>query len=56
MTQFKDKARKQEVVTTGLMTYPVLMAADILLYNADLVPVGEDQKHLESPAIWPPHQ
>lgn len=48
MTQFKDKAKKQEVVTTGLMTYPVLMAADILLYNADLVPVGEDQKqHLE---------
>ncbi len=48
MTQFKDKAKKQEVVTTGLLTYPVLMAADILLYNTDLVPVGEDQKqHLE---------
>jgi tryptophanyl-tRNA synthetase len=48
MTQFKDKAQKQEVVTTGLLTYPVLMAADILLYNTDLVPVGEDQKqHLE---------
>ncbi|NLW59061.1 MAG: tryptophan--tRNA ligase [Firmicutes bacterium] len=48
MTQFKDKAKKQEVVTTGLFTYPVLMAADILLYNSDLVPVGEDQKqHLE---------
>ncbi|HEY8392167.1 MAG TPA: tryptophan--tRNA ligase [Capillibacterium sp.] len=48
MTQFKDKAKKQEVVSTGLLTYPVLMAADILLYNADLVPVGEDQKqHLE---------
>jgi tryptophanyl-tRNA synthetase len=48
MTQFKDKAQKQEVVTTGLLTYPVLMAADILLYNSDLVPVGEDQKqHLE---------
>ena len=48
MTQFKDKAQKQGVVTTGLLTYPVLMAADILLYNTDLVPVGEDQKqHLE---------
>jgi len=48
MTQFKDKTQKQEVVTTGLLTYPVLMAADILLYNTDLVPVGEDQKqHLE---------
>ncbi len=48
MTQFKAKAGKQDVVTTGLLTYPVLMAADILLYNTDLVPVGEDQKqHLE---------
>src|SRR5579884_1191737 len=48
MTQFKDKSRKQEVVTTGLMTYPVLMAADILLYDATHVPVGDDQKqHLE---------
>lgn len=49
MIQFKEKARKQgEDVRAGLMTYPVLMAADILLYQADLVPVGEDQKqHLE---------
>jgi len=48
MTQFKDKARKQENVCSGLLYYPVLMAADILIYNADLVPVGEDQKqHLE---------
>jgi tryptophanyl-tRNA synthetase len=49
MTQFKDKARKQsENVTVGLFDYPVLMAADILLYHTDLVPVGEDQKqHLE---------
>ena len=49
MTQFKDKAGKsQENASTGLFTYPVLMAADILLYNADFVPVGEDQKqHLE---------
>ena len=49
MTQFKDKARKQsENVTAGLFDYPVLMASDILLYQTDLVPVGEDQKqHLE---------
>jgi tryptophanyl-tRNA synthetase len=49
MTQFKDKALKQkENVHAGLLYYPVLMAADILLYNADLVPIGEDQKqHLE---------
>ena len=49
MTQFKDKARKQEEnVGVGLFDYPVLMAADILLYQTDLVPVGEDQKqHLE---------
>ena len=49
MTQFKDKARKQEEnVTVGLFDYPVLMASDILLYQTDLVPVGEDQKqHLE---------
>jgi tryptophanyl-tRNA synthetase len=49
MTQFKDKARKNEKnINTGLLTYPVLMAADILLYDADKVPVGEDQKqHLE---------
>ncbi|MCF8566208.1 tryptophan--tRNA ligase [Alicyclobacillus tolerans] len=48
MTQFKDKSSKKEVVTAGLFTYPALMAADILLYQTDLVPVGEDQKqHLE---------
>lgn len=49
MTQFKDKARKQEEnVSVALFDYPVLMAADILLYQTDLVPVGEDQKqHLE---------
>ncbi|NEQ36945.1 MAG: tryptophan--tRNA ligase [Okeania sp. SIO3I5] len=49
MIQFKEKAIKQgENVGTGLLDYPVLMAADILLYNADKVPVGEDQKqHLE---------
>jgi tryptophanyl-tRNA synthetase len=49
MTQFKDKARKQrENVAVGMFDYPVLMASDILLYQTDLVPVGEDQKqHLE---------
>lgn len=50
MIQFKEKSRKagNEEVGTGLLTYPVLMAADILLYQSDLVPVGEDQKqHLE---------
>lgn len=49
MTQFKDKARKHaDNVTAGLFTYPVLMAADILLYQADLVPVGDDQRqHVE---------
>ncbi|HEZ7985631.1 MAG TPA: tryptophan--tRNA ligase [Ruminococcus sp.] len=49
MTQFKDKSRKHaDDVNSGLFTYPVLMAADILAYNADLVPVGVDQKqHLE---------
>ena len=49
MIQFKEKAIKQgENVSTGLLDYPVLMAADILLYDADKVPVGEDQKqHLE---------
>lgn len=49
MTQFKDKAgKKQDNANTGLFTYPILMAADILLYNADVVPVGDDQKqHLE---------
>ena len=48
MTQFKDKSAKQEHVSLGLLTYPALMAADILLYNPQLVPVGEDQRqHLE---------
>jgi tryptophanyl-tRNA synthetase len=48
MTQFKDKSSGKEAVVAGLLTYPPLMAADILLYNTNLVPVGEDQKqHLE---------
>ncbi|MDQ0090676.1 tryptophanyl-tRNA synthetase [Paenibacillus anaericanus] len=48
MTQFKDKSEGKESVGAGLFVYPALMVADILLYNADLVPVGEDQKqHLE---------
>lgn len=49
MTQFKDKSKKNEDnINAGLFTYPVLMAADILLYQADVVPVGEDQRqHLE---------
>jgi tryptophanyl-tRNA synthetase len=47
-TQYKDKASRQESVITGVLTYPVLQAADILLYKADTVPVGEDQvQHLE---------
>ncbi|HEX7122380.1 MAG TPA: tryptophan--tRNA ligase [Gemmatimonadaceae bacterium] len=47
-TQFKDKAARQEAVMAGLLNYPVLQAADILLYKADIVPVGEDQvQHLE---------
>jgi tryptophanyl-tRNA synthetase len=48
MTQFKAKAEKQDTVGDGLLQYPVLMAADILLYRASIVPVGEDQsQHLE---------
>ncbi|KRF42802.1 tryptophan--tRNA ligase [Paenibacillus sp. Soil787] len=48
MTQFKDKSEGKDSVGAGLFTYPSLMAADILLYNADLIPVGDDQKqHLE---------
>ena len=50
MTQFKDKSQKQgaDATTVGLFTYPVLMAADVLLYDTDVVPVGEDQRqHLE---------
>jgi tryptophanyl-tRNA synthetase len=48
MTQFKDKAEAQEFVSAGLFTYPVLQAADILLYRTDIVPIGEDQRqHVE---------
>jgi tryptophanyl-tRNA synthetase len=48
MTQFKDKSQRQESVNAGLLNYPILQAADILLYRADRVPVGEDQvQHLE---------
>lgn len=48
MTQFKDKSRKNQSFTSGLLTYPVLMAADILAYDVDYVPVGIDQKqHVE---------
>ncbi len=48
MTQFKEKASRGEFVSAGLFTYPALMAADILLYDADQVPVGDDQRqHLE---------
>src|SRR3954463_290290 len=48
MTQFKDKSEHQEFISVGLFTYPVLQAADILLYNIDAVPVGEDQRqHVE---------
>lgn len=47
-TQFKDKSSRQESILAGLLNYPVLQAADIMLYRADLVPVGEDQvQHLE---------
>jgi tryptophanyl-tRNA synthetase len=48
MTQFKERAEEQEFVSAGLFNYPVLMAGDILLYQADLVPIGDDQRqHLE---------
>ncbi|WP_182200040.1 tryptophan--tRNA ligase [Paraliobacillus salinarum] len=48
MTQFKDKSAGKEAVSSALLTYPPLMVSDILLYNTDIVPVGEDQKqHLE---------
>jgi tryptophanyl-tRNA synthetase len=48
MTQFKDRAAEQEFVAAGLFNYPVLMAGDILLYQADVVPIGDDQRqHLE---------
>jgi tryptophanyl-tRNA synthetase len=48
MTQFKEKAEQQEFVSAGLFAYPVLQAADILLYQTDVVPIGDDQRqHLE---------
>ena len=48
MTQFKEKGQRNEFVSAGLFTYPVLMAGDILLYQTDLVPIGDDQRqHLE---------
>jgi tryptophanyl-tRNA synthetase len=48
MTQFKDKSEAHDFVSAGLFTYPVLMAGDILLYQTDLVPIGDDQRqHLE---------
>jgi tryptophanyl-tRNA synthetase len=48
MTQFKDKSADQDFVSAGLFTYPVLMAGDILLYQTDIVPIGDDQRqHLE---------
>jgi tryptophanyl-tRNA synthetase len=48
MTQFKEKSEQHEFVTSGIFEYPVLMAADILLYRTDVVPVGDDQRqHLE---------
>jgi len=48
MTQFKEKGERQEFVSAGLFTYPVLMAGDILLYRTNLVPIGDDQRqHLE---------
>jgi tryptophanyl-tRNA synthetase len=48
MTQFKDKSATQASISSGLFTYPVLMAGDILLYQTDIVPIGEDQQqHLE---------
>lgn len=48
MTQFKDKSKKNQNFSAGLLTYPILMASDILLYDTDLVPTGKDQKqHVE---------
>jgi tryptophanyl-tRNA synthetase len=48
MTQFKEKGERHEFVSAGLFTYPVLMAGDILLYQTDVVPIGDDQRqHLE---------
>ena len=48
MTQFKDKSRKHQNFSAGLLTYPILMASDILIYDSDYIPVGQDQKqHVE---------
>ena len=48
MTQFKERAAEQDFVSAGLFNYPVLMAGDILLYQTDIVPIGDDQRqHLE---------
>ena len=48
MTQFKEKSEQREFVSSALFTYPVLMAGDILLYQTDIVPIGDDQRqHLE---------
>src|SRR4051794_40430858 len=48
MTQFKDKSETRDFVSAGLFTYPILMAGDILLYETDIVPVGDDQRqHIE---------
>src|SRR4029453_8351950 len=48
MTQFKDKAERREFVSSGLFTYPVLMAGDILLYQTNIAPIGDNQRqHLE---------
>ncbi len=48
MTQFKEKSEGQDFVSAGLFNYPVLMAGDILLYQTDIVPIGDDQRqHLE---------
>src|SRR6202043_1959890 len=48
MTQFKEKAEGKEFISAALFTYPILMAGDILLYQTDLVPIGDDQRqHLE---------
>ncbi len=56
MTQFKEKSESNEFVNAGLFTYPILMAADILLYKAELVPVGEDQlQHLEVARVFARH-
>jgi tryptophanyl-tRNA synthetase len=53
MIQFKEKSRRQQQVRMSLLTYPILMAADILLYDTDEVPVGEDQRqHVDWPAMW----